>query len=86
MIKFENACDIAYNYFKKLSTEYVLTSALENDAYWIFYGGILDKIEYGGKGIKIKKSDGAIETFQLPKELKLLHNSVEVPLADSFKR
>lgn len=86
MITFDNACNIAYNYFKNISNQYVLTSALENDSYWIFYGGILDKIEYGGKGIKVKKIDGTIETFYLPKELKLLHVSVEIPIDECFKK
>ena len=48
MISFEKACQLAYSHFKNISTEYVLTSALEHDLYWIFYGfvSILLKIPF----------------------------------------
>ena len=86
MISFEKACQLAYSHFKNISTEYVLTSALEHDLYWIFYGGLPNRIEYGGTGIKISKVNETVEPFQLPKELKLLSTSKEISLPDDFKR
>ena len=86
MINFEKACELAYSHFKNISSEYVLTSSLEHDLYWIFYGGLQDKIEYGGSGIKISKIYETIEPFQLPKELRLLSASTAIPLPEDFKK
>ena len=86
MIEFENACELAYNHFKEISPEYVLTSALEHELYWIFYGGIPERIEYGGSGIKISREDGSKEPFRLPKELKILRSSAKIAVPEKYSK
>ena len=84
MIKYEDACELAYDYFNMKSKENIITSAHEHKSYWIFFGGVPDKIEYGSSGIKINKSTGAVEWFMLPQELDVFLEAEDIPVPDKF--
>lgn len=85
MITYEAACQKAYEYYKEISENYRLVSALENEFGWIFKGADSSNVECGGAGIKISRDDGKLEKFILPKELRLLQISKPVSIPFEFR-
>ena len=86
MITYEQACKIAYDHFRSQNSEAVLLSASENGEFWIFYGGIPGRVEYGGQGIKIFKATAAKESFILPRDLKILRSATKIDIPQAFTR
>lgn len=78
---FDEALAAAEEYFNKNSNSSV-SSALDAQTHWIFYGGDKNVVEIGSAGIKINKESGIVENFFLPDEENfiLLDNSIKIEL------
>ena len=88
MIKYEEGCKIAFEYYKKKGKE-GLCEVNDLGNRWLFAGGDLEEVEVGGYSITVDKETGKIEPFILPdmKNFELLDKAVplEIPSEFAFK-
>ena len=87
MLNFEEACQMAVNFFESKNKEGKLKSALETDELWIFYYGIPNMVAVGDPGISINKNTREIRMFILPNKenFSILGKAKDVPLPLKYK-
>lgn len=86
MIKYANACKIAYEFYNETWSVSGLCDAKDLGEKWLFYPNSNEPF-FGGSHIVISKADGSVEQFVLPDEenFKLLKHSVPVEIPDEFR-
>lgn len=86
MIDYNQACKIAYEYYKEAWKISGLSMAKDLGEMWIFYPSISEPF-FGDSHITVSKKDGQIENFNLPDEnnFHLLKNATIVEIPKEFK-
>lgn len=86
MINFNDACQIAVQYFVENTLKTGICKALDTDGIWIFFGGKLNEVEFGGYGVSVNKATGNVEDFILPsdKNFALLDKAIVVEIPAEF--
>ncbi len=86
MIKYEEACKLAYDFYKVSTNVNGLSKAMDLGEKWIFYPSYSEDV-FGDTTITISKEDGQIENFQLPdyKNFELLKNATSLEIPNEFK-
>lgn len=89
MLKYEEACKVAYDYYAARGKNGLCEVNDLGDA-WLFAGGDPKKPEVGGYSITINKDTGNIEPFFLPDKanFKRLDKAIPLVVPDeySFKK
>lgn len=86
MIKYDEACKIAFDYYKK-NGKIGLCEANDLGDSWLFAGGDPDAVDDGGYSITVDKGTGKIEPFFLPdkENFKRLDRATPVDIPDEYK-
>lgn len=87
-MKFESACGIAMDYFKKEYDDVGLYSIQDLGEKWLFEGADAElSVIYGKPGVTIDKKTGKFEFFHLPdaKNFKLLDSAVDLDIPEEYR-
>lgn len=84
---FEQACKIAYKYFKDEAEKFTLTSAEDIGDKWLFEGGEPGIVLYGMLPITVDKKNGKIELFILPDKdnFKILEKAKQIEIPKEYQ-
>lgn len=82
MISFEQACDIAKEYYKQKLNINGLAKALKGDDRWFFSGGTPGELRVGNTIISVNETNGEVCIVDLPSKenFALLRKAVPVEL------
>ena len=88
MLKFEDACKKAYNFFRENTQQIAIYSAMDAGEFWLFFGDTDGYVDVGGQGIKLNKDSGEIEEFTLPniENFQIMKNAVSLEVPNEFKK
>lgn len=86
MIKYEDGCKTAFDYYKKHGKKGLCEAHDLGDS-WLFAGGDPDSVEDGGYSITVDKETGKIDPFILPDmdNFKRLDKAVPLIVPDEYK-
>ena len=86
MIKYEQGCKTAFDYYKE-NGKHGLCEANDLGDAWLFAGGDPDAVEDGGFSITVDKESGKIEPFFLPdkENFKRLAKAIPLIVPDEYK-
>lgn len=87
-MKFEEACKIAFEYFKKGYGDIGLFPALDIGDRWVFNGdNIKHETNYSRQLISVSKSTGECDLFYLPDDenFKLLEEATEIQVPKEYR-
>ena len=88
MLNFEEACKMAYDFFRENTQKIAIYSAMDAGEFWIFFGDTDGYVDVGGQGIKVNKFNGEIDEFTLPnlENFKIMKNAIQIDVPCEFKR
>lgn len=83
---FDQACKIAYEYYKEAWKTVGLNKISDLGEKWIFYPKVTE-VNYGSHHITISKINGEIKPFVLPNKdnFELLKNATSVDVPEEYK-
>lgn len=87
-MKFENACQIAMDYFKKEYGDVGLLPVFDIGDRWVFSGyNVKHETLYGKQSVAVNKNTGEQTVFYLPdeKNFKLLDKATEIQVPKEYR-